>query len=141
MAVKCTPSIRTGKPDFTGHEHAGSRRRIMDVDVAEETANLAKQQILVQASAAMVAECKRQQCSPYAPAVILLSILHNHEEHGLPTPNHRYLQCLFELKIQTACSASSSCGNSGDSGLSFVHISREKNSLLSKSHLWEVLFR
>ena len=30
--------------------------RIMDVDVAEETANLAKQQILVQASASMVAQ-------------------------------------------------------------------------------------
>ena len=30
--------------------------RIMDVDIAAETANLAKQQILVQASAAMVAQ-------------------------------------------------------------------------------------
>jgi flagellin len=32
--------------------------RIMDVDVAQESANLAKQQILVQASAAMTAQAK-----------------------------------------------------------------------------------
>ena len=33
-----------------------ARGRIMDVDIAAESANLAKQQILVQASAAMVAQ-------------------------------------------------------------------------------------
>ena len=33
-----------------------AKGRIMDVDIAAESANLAKQQILVQASAAMVAQ-------------------------------------------------------------------------------------
>ena len=51
------PLARAAPPTWRWHARPGAANgRIVDVDIAQETTNLARQQVLVQASAAMTAQ-------------------------------------------------------------------------------------